>query len=398
MNLEKNKALFETLYNNSATGIIIVNEAGKISSVNLFLLELFGYKLNELVGQTIEILIPKRYHSSHIKSRINFTQNPQTRPMGMGIDLKAIKSNGEEFPVEISLTHCEIDTNKFIIGFVHDISIRKKGEEEIIKLNEDLEKKVNARTKELNQAIEELEKSKTELALLLKKEKEISKLKSRFVSMAAHEFRTPLSTILSSIYLIENYTLSEENDKRKKHIDRIVSSVSIMTETLNEFLSVGKIEEGKIITKIAKFKLKDIVLDVIQSMNHSLKQGQIISYHHIGTKIASLDSSLFKHILQNLISNAIKFSPDNSKIEINSEINLDHIILKVKDYGLGISKADQKHLKERFFRSENVLNIEGTGLGLHIVSKYTELLKGTMECISELEKGSEFIIKFKLKK
>lgn len=393
---DKNTQLYETIYNNSVTGIIIVNEKGEIVSANAYLLELFGHKMVDLIGQKIEILIPSRYHHSHVKSRDSYIQRPATRPMGMGMDLVGIKNDGTEFPVEVSLTHCEINQNMHTIGFINDISIRKKTEQEIINLNEELEKKVEDRTIDLQNAIDELEKSKAELSVLLKKEKEVGELKSRFVTMASHEFRTPLSTILSSTYLIDNYKLTEEDEKRKKHLDRIISSVNILTDTLNDFLNVGKIEEGKIQVRITAFNIEEVINDVIQSMNNNLKSGQSIQYTHKGLLIANLDVSLFKHILQNLISNAIKFSPLNSKIEIYSEINESQIHLAVKDYGLGISKEDQAHLSERFFRSENVTNIEGTGLGLHLVKKYAELINGSCECESELEKGTTMMVNFKL--
>ena len=230
------------------------------------------------------------------------------------------------------------------------------------------------------------------LIAALQKEKELNELKSRFVSMASHEFRTPLSTVLSSAYLIEKYTSTEDQPKRLKHLERIVSSVTMLTDILNDFLSVGKIEEGRIQVRPTSFNIRDFIVAIAGDMKNSLKKQQKITYHHEGSPDVCMDTSLLKHIIMNLVSNASKFSPEGVRIEINTITNGDRVTLSVKDNGIGISKQDQKHLMERFFRGANVGNIQGTGLGLHIVSKYTELLNGTVKCISELEKGTEFII------
>ncbi|HET7115412.1 MAG TPA: PAS domain-containing sensor histidine kinase [Hanamia sp.] len=239
-----------------------------------------------------------------------------------------------------------------------------------------------------------LKKTEEGLRDALEKEKELGELKSRFVSMASHEFRTPLSTILSSAYLIEKYTTSEDQPKREKHLQRIISSVSMLTDILNDFLSLGKIEEGKIEVKLSEFNVKEMVSDTIKEMEHSLKKDQTINYSHEGSPEVFLDVSLLKFILMNLVSNAVKFSSEGASINIKTIHKDQHILLSVKDQGIGISKQDQAHLMERFFRGANATNIQGTGLGLHIVDKYAELMNGSVECKSELEEGTEFIITF----
>jgi PAS domain S-box-containing protein len=240
-------------------------------------------------------------------------------------------------------------------------------------------------------------RAENDLRETLKKEKELGDLKSRFVSMASHEFRTPLSTVLSSAYLIDKYTSTEDQPQRQKHLQRIVSSVEMLTEILNDFLSLGKMEEGKLQVKYSQFNIDDTVQALTREIKNNLKKDQKIVYQHQGKPEVMLDISLLKHIVMNLISNASKFSPEGSPIEVNTVNNSRSISLSVKDHGMGISKDDQQHLMERFFRGSNAANIQGTGLGLNIVSKYAELMNGTIECISELEKGTEFIIRFKTK-
>jgi len=376
---------YEALFNNAAIGIITVDSEGAIVLINEFALKQFGYEQDEVIGKKIEILIPSRYKQKHEKHRNNFSQNnPHARPMGTGMDLFAVRKDGHEFPVEVSLSTYKTNEGLFAIAFVSDISIRKESENALVRLNAELERKVEERTQSLTQALE--------------KEKELNELKSRFVSMASHEFRTPLSTILSSAYLLTKYQQTEEQPKRDRHIQRIVSSVTMLNDILNDFLSVGKIEEGKIQVRLTSINVEETINGIISELLTIIKQGQQIEYKHIGEPYFTLDPGLLKHIVMNLVSNAIKFSPEYGTIQINTLNAGEHLLLTVKDAGLGISQEDQQHLFERFFRGSNVTNIQGTGLGLHIVAKYTELMNGTISCASELDKGTTFVLTFKTQK
>jgi PAS domain S-box-containing protein len=385
---------YEAFFNFASMGIVVVNSKSLIQSVNPFALKLFGYSMEEIINKPIEVLIPQRYHDKHIGHRDAYTKNPKSRPMGVGVDLFALKKDGTEFPVEVSLGNYDNNGERNVIAFISDISIRKRAESEIDKLNGELEITVEQRTKELTETLHQLEQSKEELSKSLAKEKELNELKSRFVSMASHEFRTPLSTVLSSAYLIEKYNNTEDQPKREKHLQRIISSVNMLTDILNEFLSVGKIEEGKIQVRLIEFDLQKQIEEILQEMQSNAKKEQQIQYAHFGEPLVILDVSLIKHIVMNLISNAIKFSGEKSKIEVKTVVREKTIELSVKDFGIGISPDDQTHLMERFFRGKNAINIQGTGLGLHIIAKYAELMNGRVSCTSELDKGTEFVLTF----
>ena len=408
--LQQEKEKFEALFQYASMGILVANANAEIILVNNFLLSLFGYeKENELIGNKIEHLIPSRYHPKHIQHRDHYIENPKPRPMGLGKDLFAVKKDGSEFPVEISLSNYVIGKDSFTIAFVSDITKRKEYENAVIQqkeqlseintkieeLNNELEEKVEFRTKQLQDTLQQLEFSKDELTKALSKEKELSDLKSRFVSMASHEFRTPLSTILSSASLVAKYTEAEEQEKRNKHIHRIKSSVTNLTNLLNEFLSIGKIEDGKIVANNIDFNVKEMITALCTEMEAIAKPSQRIIYRHTGKEIIFLDPSLLRNIITNLLSNAIKFSPETGIVEVTSIVTNKEIVLQVKDNGIGISKEDQEHLFERFFRGTNVTNIQGTGLGLHIVGKYIEILDGKIDFESDLEKGTTFIITIK---
>ena len=392
------KHLVEALFTHASIGILVTNSSGEIIMANPFLLSQFAYPEEGLIGKKVEILIPQRVHHKHVQHRENFTEHLQNRPMGAGMDLFGIRKDGVEIPVEVSLCHYGNSNGNFVVAFVNNITIRKKAEEEIRRLNDELEDKVDERTHQLKETLSKLEESKEELARALNKEKELNELKSRFVSLASHEFRTPLSTVLSSTYLLQKYITTEEQPKRQKHIERITSSVNTLIDILNDFLSVGKIEEGKIVIKLTPTNLKDLVARIINEIQNIQKPGQTIFYHHRGAENIVTDPSMLKHIVLNLLSNAIKFSTDNSKINIETIVGESEMTLVVRDEGIGIPVEDQVHLFERFYRGTNASNIQGTGLGLHIVAKYVELMNGNISCDSTVGNGTAMKATFKLEK
>lgn len=400
---------FKAVFQNASLGILVINVEGEIVLANDFLLKLFGYEdAGQLIGKNMEMLLPHRFRKKHVPERKMYHANPETRPMGMGRDLFGLTSDGKEIPIEISLSSYENDEGRFSIAFISDISPRISTENQLkeqslqlakmntqIKhLNEELEMKVKERTVRLEEALEKLNESKNELSLALSKEKDLGEMKGAFVSMASHEFRTPLSTILSSASLLAKYKLTEEQEKRDKHIQRIKSSVINLNNILNEFLSLGKIEEGKIKATFSSFNIKELIYDQYNEMSDIFKAGQKIDYVHEGSAMVYLDQNFFKNILINLLSNAAKFSGENTTIYIRTIVSEEMVLFSIRDEGMGISQKDQEKLFEIFFRGKNATNISGTGLGLHIVLKYTEMMKGKLELKSKLNNGTEIIIKF----
>lgn len=385
---------FQALFNYASIGILLTDANGNIIMANDFALNQFGYRLLELEGEKVEVLIPSRFHAKHVGYRKSYHEHPKSRPMGVDKDLRAIKKDGTEFPVEISLSHYKNDEGAFVIAFITDITERVNAQQQISKLNSEQENTIEQRTQQLMEALHQLEVSKEELANALNKEKELGELKSKFVSIASHEFRTPLSTILSSIYLVNKYQTTEEQPKREKHIQRIISSANMLTDILNDFLSLGKIEEGKIHVRVSEINIKTFIDNIYEEVQNILKAKQTIKYEHSGNEIVFLDPSVLKHIFLNLLSNAVKFSNEDGLIEIYTHVTEKYAQLIVKDYGIGILKEEQEHLFEKFFRAGNASDIQGTGLGLHIVGRYVELMNGNIECTSELDKGTEFKVTF----
>lgn len=386
-------------------GIVMVNDQGTIVAANPMAETIFGYEKDELVGMSLERLLPERYRGRHMDFRKGFNAHPEPRRMGLGRDLTAIRRDGREFPVEISLSFTQVGGKILVMAFVSDISSRKKSEEAIKRSEEqlivyaaELEKKVQSRTEALHKTIRELEveiferkKAEEEARKSLERERELNDLKTKFVSVASHEFRTPLSAVLSSAALINQYNDRGDRDKVDKHVQRIKTSVNHLTTILNDFLSLGKLEEGVLDIVHGVIQVKEFVEGVREELTPTLKEGQRLKTRYVNDpgEVIS-DHRILRNILFNLVSNASKYSPPNKDIEIVFTYTDTTFTFKVVDQGIGIPPADQKHLFERFFRASNAGNEQGTGLGLNIVKRYVELLQGTIVVHSQFERGSTF--------
>lgn len=395
-----------SLFENATEGIVLTNGEGKIVLMNPASKRVFGYDGDEVIGSPIEVLIPERFRPHHGELREGFYKHPQNRVMGHGRDLYAKRKDGSDIPVEVSLGFYKREDELFVIAFIVDITHRKKIEQNILKqqkelekmtedmrkLNAELEYKVEERTMILQEALHELEKSQEELNEALSKEKELNEIKSRFVSMASHEFRTPLSTVLSSAALVSKYTQTEEQDKRDRHINRIKESVKHLNDLLEDFLSLGKLEEGKVMMKAELLKVKEFLEEACEEVSGILKKGQQIQIDHTGNNKFATDKKLFRNILINLLSNAAKFSEEGSHIYINSSLSGLRLTVSIRDEGIGISEEDQQHMFTSFYRGKNAINIQGTGLGLHIVRRYVDLIHGDIRLESILGKGSTVIV------
>lgn len=490
------------LFNSAAEGLVVVDKKGHILLVNSRLEEMFGRSASELVGSKMEILLPKRMKNSHHRHRDSYFKHPTPRSMGNGMDLTGARSDGQEFPVEVSLNHFEVRGEVLAMALITDISTRKKAEVELEELNQELEERVRQRTQEVQQSqqlfsliarnfpsgtinvfdrklnyifaegkelyqmgvtsemltgtnyldhlghlvpevrnnikdllmsVFEGESNSVELKhkgqeyLLnatplpdedgtvsqilvvehnvtpqknaerkiieaLEKERELNELKSRFVSMASHEFRTPLSTILTSLSLLRRYVGEDHEVKREKHFQRIRNSVHNLTGILNDFLSLDKLEAGVVKCLPEAFDLHELAETLVDELAALRKPGQKIELNWSGEGQVVLDPKMMRNVLTNLLSNAIKYSNSDGTIRLDIARKESSLSIQVVDQGIGIPKADQAHLFSRFFRAGNATNIQGTGLGLNIVRKYLGLMQGTIEFESIEGQGTTFSI------
>ena len=392
---------FVSIWNHVNEGILISDRSGKIVLANPRCADLFGYAEEELLTIEVDQLIPDAARSRHKQHRKNYNQQPTNRSMGQNMTLFGLKKDGSVFPLEISLSHYNSQGEMFVIAFIIDVTERQKFQEdlqvmnkELLTLNENLERKVKERTLVLQEALNDLEKSQLELREGLLKEKELHEMKSRFVTMASHEFRTPLTTILSSVSLISKYITEEEQVNRDKHIQRIKNSVFSLTEILNDVLSLGKLDEGKVEIQLEEINLCEVLQSVVNDMDMILKPNQEIIVNCPKDQKVKADITLLKRVIVNLISNAIKFSFDQTHItvEVGCKFESNEVQVNVINHGIGIPEEEHSKLFDRFYRAHNAANIQGTGLGLSIVKRCLELMNATVSFKSQENSTTTFTI------
>jgi signal transduction histidine kinase len=251
--------------------------------------------------------------------------------------------------------------------------------------------------KSLNQAIAERQQAEAEVLKALAKEQELNELKSRFVSMTSHEFRTPLATILLSAELLEHYSHKWTEERKTAHFQRIQTAVQQMTELMNDVLLIGTTEAQKLQCSVTPIDLAAFCHILIEEIKLSTGTQHTINFHPPSSCCpVCLDEKLLRPILSNLLINAIKYSPAESTIQFDLVYHQDEIVFQIQDQGIGIPPEDQPHLFESFHRATNVGTISGTGLGLTIVKRCVDLHAGQVVVNSEVGVGTTFTIKLPL--
>lgn len=401
---EKDDSLLNLLSEAISEGVVIVDSTQTIVSVNASLEAMFGYRADELVGVHLNILIPKNIHQAHETYVERFVEDSDKRRMGHGRNLHGVHKNGQLIPVEAGLNPFQWEGKSYVMALVIDISVRKKQEEEILNLNAELEGRIEERTRKLNETVAELQDevakrtaAEKRIKTALKREKELNELKTKFLSMVSHEFKTPLSGILTSTILLGKYKLSEQQDKRDKHIQTIADKVHYLNNILNDFLSIERLDSGKEHYKPTTFKLSKVMNEVVYNANMLLKDGQKIVFPpEVDEYTLIQDEKILELCLSNLIHNAIKYSPEDTTITIEVAAENGMLILMVKDKGMGIPEHAQKNIFSRYFRAENAINDQGTGIGLNIVQGHLKNLNGYISFVSEEHQGSTFTMSLPL--
>jgi len=410
------EAFMHSVFETAVDGIVVIDQRGIMLTANPSAGRLFGYSLEEMVGVNVNMLMPNPHRAQHDHYIHRYLKTGQARIIGIGREVEGRRKDGSTFPFRLSISEVLLDDGEVgFTGIIHDISEVKRVEHELRELNAELEGKVRERTEELSKAVNRLlttnsdlehevgERRRTENKLrrmhleledALNREKELGDLKSRFLTLASHEFRTPLTTILSSASLIGRYDDDAGQLKRLRHIERIHSAVRTLTGLLEDFLSVGRLEEGKVQPNFEEANLEEKLREWTQDFQETLWKEGTLSFHSAKDVDfqAATDLRILQTILLNLLSNAVKYS--NEPIEIKAMLaRKDRMaLISVEDKGIGIPEKDKEHLMERFFRATNVSHIQGTGLGLHIVREYAELLGGTLSIQSEVDNGSTFTV------
>lgn len=366
-----------SIFDSVIIGILVVKANCIIKAANQACQNIFGHSEEELNGMwlvnffTAESKVKFNSHFLElvVEGNVSFEEKV--------INLDIISKQNKIIPIELSITSTVVNSADHYILAVKNVSEKKELQ---VKLKEQL-------------------KNKKEIEVALQKEQELNELKSRFVSMASHEFRTPLTGIQSSIALIQRYiNLDEENqitlshnDKIQNHFEKIRESIRNLTQILNEFLSIDGLEDGKIKCEYNKVNISTLCKNTTQELSRLCKKNQKIkTTEQTLRKEYILEYNMIRNVLNNLISNAIKYSPENSTISLSITEKNENLIFEVKDQGIGIPEEEKANMFGRFFRAKNATNIQGTGLGLNIVKRYVELMDGTVSFTSKLNEGTTF--------
>lgn len=361
---------FLKIFDDSLNEIYVFDpETLRFSHVNFGAQKNTGYSLRELRKLTVKDLITgiSEARLREILDPLNFNNHKK-------VTFETLFKRKDEttYPVEVHLQSSTLEDKVLTVIIALDISERKN-------YTQKLEKTVAQRTQELNEA--------------LLKEKELNDLKTKFLSMVSHEFKTPLSTILTSATLVGKYNTTDQQEIRKKHLKSIASAVHYLTGILNDFLSIERLAQGKEIYRHTDFSLSKVINQVIYNANMLLKTGQKINYPmNIEDVVVHQDEKIVSLVLTNLLHNAIKYSPEETEIDLQINLDENAIYFHIIDRGIGIPKKDQKHIFERYFRADNVLLTQGTGIGLNIIKSHLENLGGTISFKSEENKGSIFTV------
>jgi PAS domain S-box-containing protein len=361
---------FLQIFDDSLNEIYVFDaELLKFSHVNYGAQKNSGYTLRELKKITFKELISGMTEERLLEILSPIKQNNKKK---ITLEMLFKRKDGTTYPAEVHLQSSSLGNRIMIVAIALDISERKD-------YTQKLEKTVALRTRELKEA--------------LIKEKELNDLKTKFLSMVSHEFKTPLSTILTSATLVGKYNTATQQHVRDKHLKSITGAVHRLTGILNDFLSLERLEKGKEVYRLTDFSLSKVVNEVIYDANMLLKTGQRINYpSNIEDLIIHQDEKIISLALTNLLQNAIKYSPEETEITLKFELNKREMRFHVIDKGMGIPEEDQKHIFDRYFRADNVLLTQGTGIGLNIVKSHVENLGGDISFKSVEGKGSEFTV------
>ncbi|TDG36480.1 PAS domain S-box protein [Pedobacter changchengzhani] len=391
----ENTVLLKAIIENAIDGLITIDDLGIVESINPSACKLFNYLPDEVLGHNISMLMAPQDRTRHERYLFNYKKTGNGSIINVGRELVGLKKNGSCFPFRIGLSEVKYSGRIIYAGFIHDLTKEKEAENKLQEYAALLEEQVEERTHSLRTSLDKLQKTQDELNLSLNKEKELGQLKSRFVSIASHEFRTPLSTIHLSASLIDRYAETLDRQGIEKHVVKIKDAVLNVTAILNDFLSLEKLDSGMVKPKLSTFSLSDTAKEIAEEMQVALRGNQEIVFKHRGPDLMiHLDQNLLKNCIIILIDNAIKYSGLDSKIHFYTKINEKNCTIKICDNGIGIPQTDHKHLFAAFFRAHNTGKISGNGLGLSILSRYTGLMNGKVSFQSRINKGTLFTLTF----
>lgn len=352
--------------------IIMMDNKGLVTFWNRAAEKMFEYAKEEVIGKDLHSLIaPEEYKDGYKNGLVEFMATGKGSALGQAISLKARKKSGEEFPVELSLSSFVLrDGTWNAAGIIRDITYRKKAEEALI------DARITAES--------------------------ANRTKSEFLANMSHELRTPLNAIIGFSDILLEKTIGDLNEKQIKYLRNISTSGRHFLALINDVLDLSKVDAGKMQIAYEKFTISEVYTDVKNILsNFAISKSIKLTFEiEPGLDEISADKLKFKQILYNLVSNAIKFTPEHGSVHISASIRSNVLHMEVRDTGIGISDEDQKKLFSAFTQLDSTYSrkYQGTGLGLVLVKKYVEMHRGKVWVESEIEKGSSFVFEIPITK
>ena len=400
-------------------GVFTVDIGGVVRSANARAVEIFGRDEGTLVGSDILSLMTTRYANAERAYRHAHGETSLAMAVDRAVDVAGVRDDRRSFPFRLSVRRVGRGASAYFLCLVHDLSGVRNSAQKILAINEQarergdaFERMVDERTAQLRQTVDDLavanrrlereireresiaralQKREVQLERLLHKERELSELRSRFVSMASHEFRTPLTTMLSSVEVID-MAVPQAPPILSKHTRRIRESIGYLRNVLEDFLQLGKLDVRGTDLHVSEFDLRRLIEGLVEDLSLMCKPGQDIELRFEGDLGPTAHSANgLRIVLTNLVTNAIKYSGEGTAIDLHVARRADAVELRVHDEGIGIPASELPYLFERFFRASNAEAIKGTGLGLHIVSRYVAAMGGSIRVESESAPGTTFV-------
>lgn len=363
--LKESETRLRSILDSALDAMITIDESGIITEWNQRAEEIFGFSSKEAIRTDLsELIVPEKYREAHSHGMKRFLETGQGPVLNRRIEIHAKRKDGEYFPVELSIVPIKLNEGYLFSAFIRDITLKKKAEDD--------------------------------MSTAMQRQKELAELKSRLISMTSHEYRTPLTTIKSSLdllsFILENQKLLNR-DKIDKNIKRINLEIDRLNSLVNDILTVGKLEAGALPFRPEPTDIVELCSSLIENTFSHQPDKRVVKMDIMGEpRMLDLDESLYTHILTNLLQNALKYSPLAKNPRLSLRFKEDYLEVRVKDYGIGIPLDEQELLFDSFYRGSNVKNIQGHGMGLAIVKQFVELHGGTITVISEEGQGTEFIL------
>jgi len=354
-----------TVLENALDAVITINERGLVEDWNHQAEQMFKYKEAEVIGKSLSgLIIPEKYAAAHERGMEHFLASGEGPVLNRRIELIGHDKEGRHFPLELSIIPFKIEGHYYFSAFLRDITARKQAEED--------------------------------LSLALEQQKELARMKSRLISMASHEFRTPLTTIKANAEMLELWATKipdEHREKANRYLERLNRETNRLSNIMTDILMLGRLESGRVNSQLKSLDLVSFIHDMNDRHFSSQEDGRELKIVLEGApKLVRIDPEMLEHIIQNLVGNAFKYSKGKANPSLELNFGIDKVRLSVKDQGIGVPEEDQNKIFNSFYRAENTRGIQGSGMGLSVVKQMSDMQNLNLRFFSKEGEGSEFVI------